>query len=137
MTTKDHNAQKARRFEHGFVWFIVTLIVLVNLFVIVPASEAVECHGAHISACEDLVGAEVTFKQVGTTSFQEVCGKDVDACAVLNVTRKQCTIYYRTRYLEKKVLDHEMNHCRGWFHKQNRASKYNRPWVDLDTYLGG
>ena len=136
MTIKDRNLQKARRLEHGFVWSIVTLIVLVNLFVIVPASKAAECQGAHISACEDLIGAEVTFKQVGNTAFQEVCGGDTDACAILNVTRAQCTIYYRTRHLDQKVLTHEMNHCRGWFHTQNRASKYNRPWVDLDTYLG-
>ena len=55
MTIKDHNAQKARRLEHGFVWFIVTLVVLVNLLVIVPSASAAECTNADTAACEDLI----------------------------------------------------------------------------------
>jgi hypothetical protein len=121
--------------EHGIVGVISTLVILVLMFVVEPANAA-ECAGAHQSPCEDLIGAEVTFEKVGSTKFESVCGDGADACAVLSVSLKQCTIYYRTRRISAKTVNHEMNHCRGWFHKQNRASKYNRPWVDINTYLG-
>jgi len=118
-----------------FTGFMMVLVVLVMLFVVMPA-QAAECEGAHIKACPDITGAEVTFEKIGSTQFVELCGDGADACAVLNVSLKQCTIYYRTRRISTATVDHEMNHCRGWFHKHNRATMYNRPWVDIDTYLG-
>jgi hypothetical protein len=121
--------------ERYFTYFIMTLVVLVMLFVVMPA-KADECVGAHNVACEDRIGAEVTFERIGSTQFIDICGFDVDACAVLNVTKKQCTIYYRTRYLEDYIVEHELNHCRGWFHIGDHSKAYKKPWVDLDTYLG-
>ena len=120
--------------ERFFVYFIMALIALVLLFVVAPA-EATECTNAHKTPCPDLVGAEVTFKKIGQTRYESVCGDDTHACAVLNVTQKQCTIYYRTRFLEQEVIEHELNHCRGWFHPSDRKATYSRPWVDLTTYL--
>ena len=120
--------------EHGFVAFIMALVVFVMVFVVMPA-EAAECESAHLSACEDLIGAEVTFKHVRKSEFRKVCGLHADACAVLNVTAKQCTIYYYTRFLDSDVVDHELNHCRGWFHLSNDRSTYSQPWVDLHTYM--
>lgn len=123
--------------ENLFVLTMCCLIGLVLTFVAAPAeAHPTTCENAHTTACEDLIGAEVFFEKVGKTAYEEVCGAGTDACAVLKVNAKQCTIYYNTRFLSKKTLTHEMNHCRGWFHKANRATQYNRPWVDLATYLG-
>jgi hypothetical protein len=127
---------KNQTHERGFVAFIMALVVFVMIFVVVPA-EATECTDAHVSACKDLVGAEITFEKVSNTKYKSVCGDNTRACATLNVTTKQCTIYYRTRMLEQEILNHEMNHCRGWFHRSDREVTYSRPWVDLNTYLGG
>lgn len=137
MSLKDYNIQRARRIENGFVWFIVTLIVLVNLFVLVPASAADECLRADRNACVDLLNADVTFSKVGEGTFEKHCGELSDACAVVNISKRQCTIYYKTRSIDKYVLEHELNHCRGWFHKGNSKKAYRNPWVDYKTYLGG
>lgn len=122
--------------ERGFVAFIMVLVVFVMTFVVMPA-EAAECSNAHETACEDLIGAEVTFEQVRKTEFRKTCGVQAEACAVLNVTTKQCIIYYYTRFLDSHIVDHELNHCRGWFHQSDDRSTYSRPWVDFNTHLGG
>lgn len=122
--------------EQGFVAFILALVVFVMAFVVVPA-EAAECTNAYETACEDLVGADVVFKKVRKTKFRRMCGLRAEACAVLNVTQKQCTIYYHTRFIDSEIVNHELNHCRGWFHQSDDQATYSQPWVDLDTYLGG
>lgn len=137
MSLKDYKAQRARQLEHRFMWFIVTLIMLVNLFVLVPASVADECLNAHRDACEDLSGAEVTFKKVGHITFSKVCSNGASACAVVNISAKECTIYYKTRTIDATLLNHELNHCRGWFHVGHGKKAYRRPWVDYSTYIGG
>ena len=137
MTIKDHNAQKARRLEHGFVWFIVTLVVLVNLLVIVPSASAAECTNADTAACEDLIGAEVTFEKLNSRTFDKICNPAADACATLNVRRKTCTIYYKVRMPSSAVVEHELNHCRGWFHRGDNKRAHAKPWVDYKTFTKG
>ena len=137
MSLKDYRSQRARQLEHRFVWLIVSLVVLVNLCVIVPAASAAECINARYEACEYLLGAEVFFERVTADRFIELCGPEADACAKVSITRRVCTIYYAHHVLDAHVVEHEMNHCRGWFHIGETKSAYRRPWVDYTTYLGG
>ena len=137
MSLKDYKAQRARQLEHRFMWFIVMLIVLVNLFVLVPASVADACLNAHHDACEDLLDAEVFFERVTAKRFIEICGPEAEACSHVSITSKVCTIYYANRVLDQRTVAHELNHCRGWFHLGNSKSAYRRPWVDYSTYIGG
>ena len=118
--------------------FIMALTAVVLLFVVLPA-QADTCVRADRSACEDLIGAEVFFERVSRHQFVEACGVHPDhvyACARLNISRRQCTIYYTTRWLDAHVVEHEMNHCRGWFHRGNTERAHQRPWVDYETFLG-
>ena len=118
--------------------FIMALTAVVLLFVVLPA-QADTCVRADQQACEDLIGAEVFFERVSRHQFVEACGvhpDNADACARLNISRRQCTIYYKTHAIEKAVYEHEMNHCRGWFHKSRDNRTYHRPWVDYKTFLG-
>lgn len=119
--------------------FIMALTAVVLLFVVLPA-QADTCRNADKLACEDLIGAEVFFEKVPAKRFKEVCGSDpreADACARLNISRRQCTIYYSTRTLDEHVVNHEMNHCRGWFHKGDSERAHKRAWVDYETFIGG
>ena len=122
--------------ERYFRYFIIALTAAVLLFVVLPA-QADTCERADRNSCEDLLTVEVTFSKVGEDTFEKKCGKLSDACAVVSITNRTCVIYYKTRSIDKYVLEHEMNHCRGWFHLGNSKSAYRRPWVDYKTYIGG
>lgn len=115
--------------------FIMALTAVVLLFVVLPA-QADTCENAHRDACEDLIGAEVTFEKVGHITFSKVCSNNAAACAVVNISAKQCTIYYKTRTIDATLLNHELNHCRGWFHKGHGKKANRRPWVDYQTHIG-
>lgn len=115
--------------------FIMALTAVVLLFVVLPA-QADTCERADRNACADLLGAEITFSKVGEETFEQKCGELSDACAVVSITNRTCVIYYKTRALDKYVLEHELNHCRGWFHKGNNKRAYRNPWVDYKTFLG-
>lgn len=122
--------------ENYFVATIVCLAAVVALFVVAPAAQSAECLGADRHACDDLLEAEVFFKQVPSKKLIDRCGFRAEACAVVDITNRVCTIYYATKSIDAYVLEHEMNHCRGWFHRGESKHDYRNPWVDYKTYLG-
>lgn len=75
----------------------------------------------------DLVGAkvEVVLYNYKSEVISACKVLEVEACAELNITKKECTIRAYKGNL-RHVLNHEMNHCRGWSHGRARRDGVHR-----------
>ena len=96
---------------------------------------------ASISACPDLVGAQIEIRkslnyQTACEGFVTVPVDGVDGCAVLNITRGTCTIYIGFRSTPE-TRRHEIAHCRGYAHTWNGREYTWFPMPEISQYSLG
>lgn len=92
----------------------------------VTAQES-SCRGDRVD-CPDLLNLPIEhYEWQSESSVMAQCGSFATACAKVmgdNNGLTRCVIH-TLRYPQKKVLQHEMNHCRGWTHERQN---YRRAW---------
>ena len=94
-----------------------------------------------ISACPDLVGAQIEIRK--SLNYQNLCYEHVtvpvdgiDGCAVLNITKGTCTIYIGFRS-SPETRRHERAHCHGWNHTWDGSSYTWYPMPEISQYSLG
>jgi hypothetical protein len=98
----------------------------------------VDCE-ASISACPDLVGAQIEIRKsinyvAHCDNFVNVPVSGIDGCAVLNITKGTCTIYIGLRST-LEARRHERAHCHGYNHtwdpQRRRYEWFPMPEVEM------
>jgi len=111
------------------------LILLAAQFARQPLSQV--CLNADRAPCPDILQAEIRIRYHDSkATLTSICG-DVrsNACALRRVRWHQavCDIHL-LRPASAPLLNHEMNHCRGWEHSGDSPEAYARPW-QLNEHL--
>lgn len=95
-----------------------------------PSSEI--CVAAGNELCPDLLKANIRITQYASQrAITSVCGDNrSNACAIRRARwqRVTCEVHVLTP-VDSDVLQHEMNHCRGWEHQGDSPAAYAQPWV--------
>lgn len=100
-------------------------------------SQEISCEQANIRPCADYLRAAVKYyRHSSRSSLAEVCGNNrSNACALRRVRwgKTECDIHIADTTPDS-VIEHELNHCRGWDHQADSVVAYNQPW-HLNTAL--
>lgn len=78
--------------------------------------------------CQDLLNLPIEHYEWGQeTAVAAQCGGFMAACAKIMANSEGMTrcVIHTLRYPSKKIMQHEMNHCRGWSHVRDLHA---RPW---------
>lgn len=109
----------------------VVLAIGIVLFSMRASAFELLCNNAERFLCEDLLHLQTAVHRVGSVTLRRKCGTSgLEACSVIDLKAKTCDIYHQNR-IEKSTWFHEMNHCRGWTHKEETRISYNSVWVPM------
>ncbi len=89
------------------------------------------CQQAHMKPCVDTLGADISIHyHQNASTVSALCG-DVrsNACALRTFSfgSASCDIHI-LESVAHDVLEHELNHCRGWDHAGDTKAAYAAPW---------
>lgn len=123
------------RLQWGGLLAALLLILLAAQTARQPLSQV--CRNADRDACPDILQAEIRIRYHDSkATLTSICG-DVrsNACALRRARWHQavCDIHL-LRPASAPLLNHEMNHCRGWEHSGDSPEAYARPW-QLNEHL--
>lgn len=97
------------------------------------------CHQANEQPCVDALGADITIHYHQNAAIvADLCGDlRSDACALRTFSfgSASCDIHILTDTAHH-VLEHELNHCRGWDHAGDTKEAYEAPWhLNRDAWV--
>lgn len=97
------------------------------------------CHQAHVQPCVDALGADITIHYHQNVAIvADLCGDlRSNACALRTFSfgSASCDIHILTD-IPHHVLEHELNHCRGWDHAGDTKEAYEAPWhLNRDAWV--
>jgi len=115
-------------------WAVLLLVlaVVALMAVFAPAPPLRGCLNADQRACPDLLEAQVRYRRhASRATLTPVCGSPrSNACALRRAHWQHvvCEIHLLNS-VGDRVLNHELNHCRGWEHAGDTPEAYARPWI--------
>ncbi len=105
-----------------FVWILIADPMI---------PDGLSCDHGDSEPCPDLLLATIRIvEEPNRDALSAICGDQrSDACALrrFRYDSAECTIHLWTK-APSSVLEHEMNHCRGWDHAGDTYADYRSPW---------
>ena len=115
-----------------WVIFLSSLSLVLLLTSLSQKSSSEICVTEAYELWPDLLKAKIRITQYASQStITSVCGDNrSNACAIRRARwqRVTCEVYVLMP-VDSGVLQHEMNHCRGWEHRGDSPAEYAQPWV--------
>lgn len=114
------------------------ILFVSGLFLVLLAAAAHQnsrsevCFRASHELCPDLLKAKIQINRHASRSMvASLCGDQrSNACAIRRARWQQVTCDVHVLSPEDpSVLQHELNHCRGWEHQGDTQEAYEQPWV--------
>ncbi|MDG1065188.1 MAG: hypothetical protein P8O91_03135 [Luminiphilus sp.] len=125
-------SQHSIRVKPKWVLFLGGLSLVLLLAGLCQKSSSEFCVGGGHELCPDLLGATIRIKRYALPSMvAHICGdRRSNACAIRKARwqRVTCEVHVLTPEAPG-VLQHELNHCRGWEHQGDSQEAYGQPWV--------
>lgn len=104
--------------------------LLVLALLPLSVSAFANCDG-DVEVCENLrPDVEVVQKRTTPNRVYSNCGYGNHACA--KITQTTCKVYYKYGHTSDDLL-HELNHCRGWDHREVETSTSTKLTTGLDV----
>ena len=117
------------RWQWAGLFAVLLLILLVAQFKQQPLPQV--CLQADRHPCPDLLQAEIHIRYHDSkAAVTSICGDErSNACALRRARWHQavCDIHL-LKPASEALLNHELNHCRGWEHRGDSPEAYARPW---------
>ena len=97
------------------------------------------CQRANVQPCVDALGADVKIHYHQDPAIvADLCGDlRSNACALrtFNFSSARCDVHILSDTAHH-VLEHELNHCRGWDHAGDTTEAYEAPWhLNRDAWV--
>lgn len=102
----------------------------------IPSSTPVPpCYGEK-SICYGIIEPVIEINVVSEREVYERCGRNAKAlaCADIMAGLEKCVIYI-TVGSGRVTLMHEINHCRGWDHREEDQGSYSKPWKPFPVII--
>lgn len=122
-----------RIFPNGF-WLLLLLgLLLVTAMALFSPDPTLRgCLHANQRKCPDLLRAQIRFRRHDSkATLTPICGSPrSNACAIRQAhwQRVVCEVHLLDAVGEE-VIEHELNHCRGWEHGEDTPESYLQPWT--------
>lgn len=112
--------------------FLLAVCALGYVFILDPAGPGdMSCAHAHQAPCEDLLAPTIrVINHRDRASLLRYCPQPQNiACALRDISyaSADCDIHILESAPEH-ILEHELNHCRGWEHDGDSLEAYLAPW---------